>query len=192
MRSRRVLTLNPSQELILPRSGCSPSMNVGQTPGLMGTGRSSMREAVRSCGQNYWNLSGKKSLTSGQRGQRQDFQNGLANVLVKRLEMQRHLKGMKKQLLRRKRMKKQLLRRKRRKKKKKRNKSSFKEKDENKRFLSTDQILLPLLPYQEENPMSSLRAEHHLGYCRSCLRMYTNTSGQHRCNVQSENFEIND
>merc|ERR1719431_274120 len=174
MRSRRVLTLNPSQELILPRSGCSPSMNVGQTPGLMGTGRSSMREAVRSCGQNYWNLSGKKSLTSGQRGQRQDFQNGLANVLVKRLEMQRHLKGMKKQLLRRKR------RRKRKKKKKRRNKTSFKEKDENKRFLSTDQILLPLLPYQEGNPTSSLRTEHHLGYCRSCLRMYTNTSGQHR------------
>merc|ERR1719431_2188970 len=120
MRSRRVLTLNPSQELILPRSGCSPSMNVGQTPGLMGTGRSSMREAVRSCGQNYWNLSGKKSLMSGQRGQRQDFQNGLANVLVKRLEMQRHLKGMKKQLEMQRHLKKRKRRRKRKKKKKRR------------------------------------------------------------------------
>merc|ERR1719464_108955 len=43
------------------------------------------KKAARSCGQNCWNLSGKKSLTNGPRGQRQDFQNGLANVLVKRL-----------------------------------------------------------------------------------------------------------
>merc|ERR1712013_155604 len=87
---------------ILLRSGCSPSMSVEQTPGPMGTGRSSMKEDARSCGQNYWNLSGKKSSMSGQRGQRQDFQNGLVNVLVKRLVMQKHLKGMKKQLLKKK------------------------------------------------------------------------------------------
>merc|ERR1719220_3127984 len=129
-------------------------MNVGRTPGPMGTGRSSTREAARSCGQNYWNLFGKKSSTSGQRGQRQDFQNGLANALVKRLEMQKHLKGRKKQLLRRKRRKK--------KKRRRRNKSSFKEKDENKRFPSTEQILLSMLPYQEENSISSLRPKPHL------------------------------
>merc|ERR1719431_2176340 len=110
MRSRRVLTLNPSQELILPRSGCSPSMNVGQTPGLMGTGRSSMREAVRSCGQNYWKLSGKKSLTSGQRGQRQDFQNGLVSDQAKRKVIQKH---------QREKMMAELLRRKKKRKKKK-------------------------------------------------------------------------
>merc|ERR1719431_1196661 len=103
MRSRRVSTMNPSQELILPRSGCSPSMNVGQTPGLMGTGRSSMREAVRSCGQNYWKLSGKKSSMSGQRGQRQDFQNGLVSDQAKRKVIQKHQRAkMTVELLRRK------------------------------------------------------------------------------------------
>merc|ERR1719431_2323470 len=103
MRSRRVLTQNPSQELILPRSGCSPSMSVGQTPGLMEIGRSSMREAVRSCGQNYWKLSGKKSSTSGQRGQRQDFQNGLVSDQAKRKVIQKHQRAkMTVELLRRK------------------------------------------------------------------------------------------
>merc|ERR1719431_1205835 len=110
MRSRRVLTLNPSQELILPRSGCSPSMNVGQTPGLMGTGRSSMREAVRSCGQNYWKLSGKKSSTRGQRGQRQDFQNGLVSDQAKRKVIQKRQRAkMTGELLRRKKKSKKLL-----------------------------------------------------------------------------------
>merc|ERR1719317_1265745 len=126
MRGKRVLTQNLSQELILLRSGCSPSMSVEQTPGPMGTGRSSMKEDARSCGQNYWNLSGKKSSMSGQRDQRQDFQNSLVNVLVKRLVMQKHLKGMKKQLLKKKRRKKR------------------------KKLLATGQILLSLLPYQEE------------------------------------------
>merc|ERR1719317_597954 len=125
MRGKRVLTQNLSQELTLPRSGCSPSMSVEQTPGPMGTGKSSMREDARSCGQNYWNLSGKKSSMSGQRGQRQDFQNGLVNVPVKRLVMQKHLKGMKKQLLKKKRRKK---RKKRRKRKKKRRKNKLKKK----------------------------------------------------------------
>merc|ERR1712212_1192060 len=102
-------------ELILPRAGCSPSMNVGQTPGLMGTGRSSMREAARSCGQNYWKLSGKKSSTSGQRGQRQDFQNGLVSDQAKRKVIQKHRRAkMMAELLRRK--------KKRRKKKKRKNK----------------------------------------------------------------------
>merc|ERR1719431_1979186 len=115
MRSRRVLTQNPSQELILPRSGCSPSMSVEQTPELMGTGRSSMREAVRSCGQNYWKLSGKKSSTSGQRGQRQDFQNGLVSDQAKRKVIQKHQRAkMMVELLRRKKK-----RRKKRKKNKK-------------------------------------------------------------------------
>merc|ERR1719317_390440 len=146
MRGKRVLTQNLSQELILLRSGCSPSMSVEQTPGPMGTGRSSMKEDARSCGQNYWNLSGKKSSMSGQRGQRQDFQNGLVSVLVKRLVMQKHLKGMKKQLLKKK-------RRKRKKKRRKNKLKAFfieKEKDESKKLLATGQILLSLLPYQEE------------------------------------------
>merc|ERR1739844_613693 len=80
----------------------------------MGTGRSSMREAVRSCGQNYWKLSGKKSSTSGQRGQRQDFQNGLVPDQAKRKVIQKHQRAkMTVELLRRK---------KKRRKKKKKNK----------------------------------------------------------------------
>merc|ERR1719431_358313 len=122
MRSRRVLTQNPSQELILPRSGCSPSMSVEQTPGLMGTGRSSMREAVRSSGQNYWKLSGKKSSTSGQRGQRQDFQNGLVSDQATRKVIQKHQRAkMTVELLRRKK-KRRKKRKKRRRRKRRKNK----------------------------------------------------------------------
>merc|ERR1712212_1383466 len=100
-------------ELILPRSGCSPSMSVERTPGLMGIGRSCTREAARSCGQNCWNLFGKKSSTSGQRGQRQDFQNGLVSDQARRKVIQKHRRAkMMAELLRR--------NRKRRKKKKKR------------------------------------------------------------------------
>merc|ERR1711909_224430 len=68
-----------------------------------------MREAVRSCGQNYWKLSGKKSSTSGQRGQRQDFQNGLVSDQAKRKVIQKHRREkMMAELLRRRKNKKLL------------------------------------------------------------------------------------
>merc|ERR1719317_1374377 len=122
MRGKRVLTQNLSQELILLRSGCSPSMSVEQTPGPMGTGRSSMKEDARSCGQNYWNLSGKKSSMSGQRGQRQDFQNGLVSDQEKKKVIQKHQRERKMVELLRRKKKRKKKRKRRRRRKRRRNK----------------------------------------------------------------------
>merc|ERR1712013_58911 len=83
----------------------------------MGTGRSFMREDARSWGQNYWKLSGKKSSMSGQRGQRQDFQNGLVSDQEKKRVIQKHQRERKmvEQLRRKKKRKKKRKRRRRRK-----------------------------------------------------------------------------
>merc|ERR1719430_2300754 len=97
-------------------------MNVGLTPELMGTGKTMAEEAVRSCGQNYWKLSGKKSSTSGQRGQRQDFQNGLVSDQAKRKVIQKHRREKTMAELLRRKKKRRKKRKKRRRRKRRKNK----------------------------------------------------------------------
>merc|ERR1711872_451374 len=87
-------------------------------------GRSCTKVELRSSGQKCLRLHGRKSLPNGQRGQRQDCQNGLAFVQAKRLEIQIPLRVRKMQLQRKMLRKKTTMRRK---KKRRRRKSRSKQ-----------------------------------------------------------------
>merc|ERR1712050_497948 len=100
--SKRVLTQNPSPAPTPQPFTCSQSMSVGLTPEPTATGRSCMKVELRSSGQKCWRPHGRKSLPNGQRGQRQDCQNGLVFVQAKRLEIQIPLRVRKMQLQRKK------------------------------------------------------------------------------------------
>ena len=56
----------------------------------------------------------------------------------------------------------------------------------------TNLAVIASIPRRNLHLHLSPTSEQHLGNCRSHLQMYTNTSDQHRCNVRSENSEIND
>merc|ERR1711892_244468 len=126
--SRRVLTPNPSQEPTPQPSTCSPSMNAELTPELTETGKSCMKEVLRLSGQKCLNHAGRRSLVSGQRGQRPSFQNGLECAQAKSQETQRHQRA-RKMLQLKKRLKKTTKKKKRRRRRKKRRRR-------NKKFLS--------------------------------------------------------
>merc|ERR1711872_517056 len=81
-------TQNPSPAPTPQPFTCSQSTSVGLTPEPTATGRSCMKVELRSSGQKCLRLHGRKSLPNGQRGQRQDCQNGLVFVQAKRLEIQ--------------------------------------------------------------------------------------------------------
>merc|ERR1711979_175218 len=98
--SKRVLTQNPSPAPTPQPFTCSQSTSVGLTPEPTATGRSCTKVELRSSGQKCLRLHGRKSLPNGQRGQRQDCQNGLVFVQAKRLEIQIPLRVRKMQLQR--------------------------------------------------------------------------------------------
>merc|ERR1711979_148638 len=79
------------------------------------TGRSCTKVELRSSGQKCLRLHGRKSLPNGQRGQRQDCQNGLVFVQAKRLEIQIPLRVRKMRLQRKMLRKKTTMRRKKKK-----------------------------------------------------------------------------
>merc|ERR1719244_872829 len=75
---------SPSLELILQQYTCSLSMREGLTPGLMETGKSSMKVVQRFSGPKLWNKHGRTNLRNGKKDQRPDFQNGLEYALAKK------------------------------------------------------------------------------------------------------------
>merc|ERR1712168_319952 len=118
--SKRVLTQNPSPAPTPQPFTCSQSMSVGLTPEPTATGRSCTKVELRSSGQKCWRPHGRKSLPNGQRGQRQDCQNGLVFVQAKRLEIQIPLRVRKMQLQRKMLRKKTTMRRKKKRRRRKR------------------------------------------------------------------------
>merc|ERR1711892_481402 len=70
-------------------------MNAEQIPEPTVTGRSCMKEAVKSREQNSWRHCGKTSSMSFQRDQRPGFQNGLVFDQAKRQEIQKHQRAKK-------------------------------------------------------------------------------------------------
>merc|ERR1712058_183143 len=96
--------------------GCSPNTRGGQIPGATATGRSCMREELRSSVQKLLEPPGRRNLQNSRRGQLRDYQNGSEYDQAKRPETQKPLKA-KRELVKK---RKTLRRRKRRRKKKRR------------------------------------------------------------------------
>merc|ERR1712071_277996 len=111
--SRRVLTLNPSQELTPQPSTCSPSMSAELTPEPTETERSCTKEELRLSGLRCLRLAGRRSLVNGQRDQKPSFQNGSEFVQAKRQETQKHQRVKKMPQLKKLKPKKNMMKRKR-------------------------------------------------------------------------------
>merc|ERR1719430_1415119 len=100
-------------------------MRGGQIPGATETGRSCMREELRSSAQKLLKLPGRRNLQNSRRGQLRDYPSGSEYDQAKRPETQKPLKA-KRELVKKRKLSKRRKRKRKRKLSKRRRRSKLK------------------------------------------------------------------